>query len=405
MGRRKKLKAGPLAGAVAVLLVSSLAITHWQISLCVLAIVILFVIAGKSKRTTSHRVRQTTQTGGSSSTDMSLRESRRRQKEIDREEKESAKLTAIKEAQVKVAEAEKSIEALYSIHRQSPPAMDWRSLASSLEPHEPLDFGRHKSGTTPRRMDRNSAGSAIGPNAEVDPAEDSAEENTRRKCWLEECSQSQRRRELARRVLAGELGAYEQAILESPGLVGLRDLTTSFGATAHSRRLVECRVNLHGRDVFPKEAPSLTSTGKVTVKAIPRTRFHELYQDHVCSYVLRIAREVIALLPIDTVLVTASVPATDTYSASGIPVLSIAMSRSKIEELDFERLDPSDAIEYFLRRGDVRASRRSGEFLPIVPLLPNEVDAGSAEEIDLKTMLMNAHQLREEIIAMRATLT
>ena len=38
---------------------------------------------------------------------------------------------------------------------------------------------------------------------------------------------------------------------------------------------------------------------------MPKGRFHEIYQDYLCGCLLRVAREVFALFPVDTVLVTA----------------------------------------------------------------------------------------------------
>ena len=104
---------------------------------------------------------------------------------------------------------------------------------------------------------------------------------------------------------------------------------------------------------------------------MPKPRFHEIYQDYVCGCVLRLAREVLALLPVDEVLVTASVNGrTDprTGKPAELPVLSVAIARAVVEQLDFDRLDPSDSMENFSHRGDVKASRKGGEFLPIVPL-------------------------------------
>lgn len=38
---------------------------------------------------------------------------------------------------------------------------------------------------------------------------------------------------------------------------------------------------------------------KLSVKAMPKGRFHEVYQDYACGCCLRIGREVLALLPVD----------------------------------------------------------------------------------------------------------
>src|SRR3989442_10033966 len=114
--------------------------------------------------------------------------------------------------------------------------------------------------------------------------------------------------------------------------------------TVHNAKVIECELKVNGRDVIPADAKSLTAAGKLVVKTMPRTRFHEIYQDYVCGCVLRLAREMFALLPVDTVILTATVDGIDsrTGHAAELPVLSVAARRSEIESLDFERLDPSD---------------------------------------------------------------
>jgi hypothetical protein len=97
--------------------------------------------------------------------------------------------------------------------------------------------------------------------------------------------------------------------------------------------------------------------------------------------VLRIAREVFSLLPLNTVLVTAYVEGTDgaTGASCDQAVQSTVFDRTKFQELQHDRLDPSEAVEGFLHRGDFKASRRSGAFQPIVPISYAELtDSGTA---------------------------
>jgi hypothetical protein len=158
-------------------------------------------------------------------------------------------------------------------------------------------------------------------------------------------------------------------------------------------------LTVNGREAIPAEVKSLTAAVKLSVKTMPKPRFHEIYQDYVCGCVLRLAREVLALLPVDEVLVTASVNGTDprTGKPAELPVLSVAIARAVVELLDFERLDPSDSMENFPHRGDVKASRKGGEFVPIVPLTPVDLAPPQPEQINLTGLLTNLRQLRAEI--------
>jgi hypothetical protein len=139
-----------------------------------------------------------------------------------------------------------------------------------------------------------------------------------------------------------------------------------------------------------------------------KNRFHELFQDYVGSCVIRAAREVFGLLPFDYAVVTASVPtlAGDTSTSTGeTPVLSAAFSREAFMALPFDSLDPSDTVETFPHRGDVKTSRKTGEFVAVVPLSIQDLPRTSRETATLEEMLAAGRALREAIEAKRALLT
>jgi hypothetical protein len=121
---------------------------------------------------------------------------------------------------------------------------------------------------------------------------------------------------------------------------------------------------------------SLTSTGKLSTKAMPRLQFVELYQDYVCSLVLRIARELHALLPIQASLITA-------FSTDGLPTLSPVLStvirRSDLARLPFASLDPSDALDSLETRTNFKSSRRTGALQPIIAFVAQDVRLTASE--------------------------
>jgi tellurite resistance protein len=188
---------------------------------------------------------------------------------------------------------------------------------------------------------------------------------------------------LAEAVLAGERDAYAHVLRELSPFQEISSLGSRLDFHLHPPKLIEVGVKVNGEQAIPSRITSLTASGKVSVKAMPKARFHEIYQDHVCGCVLRIGREVLALLPVDTVLVTATADVADsrTGQTTEQPILSVAMPRGVMQTLNFTDsrrgapLDPSDAMDNFLHRGDFRASRRSGAFVPIVPLRPEDLTA------------------------------
>ncbi len=114
---------------------------------------------------------------------------------------------------------------------------------------------------------------------------------------------------------------------------------------------------------------------------------------------LRVAREIFALLPVDTLLVTAEADSVDprTGERSEQPVLSVAMSRDIVTRLDFDRLDPSQAIGQFQGRGDFEFFRKSEVFQPITPLTPSDLPQTLIEDMAFHDLLANVQKMREQL--------
>jgi len=331
----------------------------------------------------------------------SERDARKRHRELERRNKERAKLSALQQAQLDVEAHENSLEVLLSVHKEQSAPVEWAKFAAALPPHQPFRTGRHEFAAVLKHGVAELENAAEGGNADAEQARvlDEREYQARRESYERDLAEWEQMRALAKRVLSGEAGAYSEAIEEFSSLGEMAHLGSSIHITVCSPKLVECVLTVNGREAIPAEVKSLTAAGKLSVKKMPKLRFHEIYQDYVCGCVLRLAREVLALLPVDQVLVTASVKGTDrrTGQAADVPVLSAAMSRVAVERLDFERLDPSDSMENFPHRGDVKASRKGGEFVAIVPLTPADLAPAQPERMDFIGLLNNVRQLRADI--------
>jgi hypothetical protein len=324
------------------------------------------------------------------------RESKKRQRELEKRRKAIEKAGELERARFEVEAYENEIELLLSIHRECRTPFDWPSLAAALPPHAPSRLARreitavfHESlgdtGATAGASDRDAA---LHAEATAQHEQEIAE-------WA-------RLRDLARRVLAGEPVAYTEAITTFAPFAEIDQLGTAMGFTVHGPRLVECTLTVNGQHVIPRHVKSLTSMGKLTAKAMPKARFHEIYQDYVCGSALRVGRELFALLPVETVLVTAAIDDTDpaTGHPHELPVFSVCFHRDAFARLDFDRLDPSDSMGGFLHVGDVLASRRTGAFARIAPLTPALLGAHAAHASrPLESFLARACEMRESLAA------
>ena len=289
------------------------------------------------------------------------RDVRKRQKEIEQKLKEYSKQSLQEQARLEVESYENSLEVLLSVQRDSSQIFDWMALVTTLPSHKRADQDQMT--------------------------------------YDQEYAEWEKMRSVAKQVLAGDAEAYGEALAEMSAFGELSTLGSSITFRVENAKLIECELHVSGRDVIPKDVKSLTSTGKVTSKAMPKGRFHELYQDYVCGCVLRVAREVFALLPVDVTIVTALVPSTQASTGKDvdIPVLSVAMSREVINRLDFQRLDPSDSMENFVHQGNVMVSKQSGEFTAITPLSSKDITVADQSRRSFEQTL-------DQVLKMRADL-
>lgn len=289
-----------------------------------------------------------------------------RQKQLNRLLKERAKLSAIEQARLEVEAHENALEVVLTVHRDCSPAYDWWEHLSALP----------------------------ACNLSTSDPEDIVAEN----------GEIERLRALAARVLAGDVAAYGQALQDISPLAELSTLGSSLNFHFQDAKIAECEIWVNGRNAIPSEVKTLTSTGKLSVKAMPIGRLHEVYQDYVCGCVLRVAREVFALLPpVKAVIITAKLNevSSTTGKEEELVVLSVILPRETLESLDFQRLDPSDSMENFLHRGDVRASRKTGGFNRVDAFRAEDVPSNRTSGADLSELLQAATELRAEFDLLR----
>lgn len=152
---------------------------------------------------------------------------------------------------------------------------------------------------------------------------------------------------LAQQVGSGEKQAYEQVIKEMSIYPELQKLNFKY-AIPHAD-LVEAEIQVNLDDTIPNETITLTKTGKVSRRAMGKTKYFALAKDYVCSGALWIARNIFAHLPVDHVLVHVTEyalnEATGHYEHQVL--LSVKFDRQTVNSLNFQHLDPATAMENF----------------------------------------------------------
>ena len=331
------------------------------------------------------------------------RETKKALRELERRAKELEKLSAIEQARLEVDTYEKRLEVLLSVHKEQGDTWDWIKLASSLAPLPPQPTSFHEFKAKQRAL--------VTPAEQQPTAErsvvagrdlDRTLSRNASALYARHLTEWEQITSLAKRIVAGDPTAYKEALVELSPLAELVDLGSSIHFTVHTDQLIGCELKVNGKQAIPAEHKAFTATGKVSTKTMPKARFHEIYQEYVCGCILRVAREVFAVLPVSTLLITALADVFDLRSGRTTeqPVLSAVMPRTVVARLAFEHLDPSSALENFQHRGDFKASRNSEAFQPIVPLRPGDLTAGGdGKKMSFRETLAQAKTLRSELQA------
>ena len=168
--------------------------------------------------------------------------------------------------------------------------------------------------------------------------------------WTEEHAEWKDVRDIALRMLNGDHQAKLDAIEAFDSFSEISHLGSSTQIVVHENGVLEAKLAIHASKVIPTNMKSLLKSGKLSAKSMPIGRFNELYQDYVCSCVLRVGRELMAVLTDEIVIVTALDDMLN--SATGHmeerPILSVAFSRSTVDGLSLDTLDPSDSMRNFV---------------------------------------------------------
>ncbi len=126
--------------------------------------------------------------------------------------------------------------------------------------------------------------------------------------------------DVSAKVLSGDIDTYLKVINDINPLNDLLDYGTGFefGTDSPLKMEVEFQINSDNIDM-PKNSTE--------------------YQDYVCSVAIRIARDIFALLPVQSVVVHAT--------NDGHDILSVCFDKKTFSDLKFNFIDPSETINKF----------------------------------------------------------
>lgn len=292
------------------------------------------------------------------------REAYRRRRALDQQRQQLERMRAVERARYEVQLYENQIELLVSVHKECGSAWDWGAVRAAPPPAAPARGDAHEqrarralAGYSPSLWDRifgRTEAKRAALEEAIDPARHKDKQDYRQavEAYRTVKADWENSRRFAARILGGDLDAYREAIRETSPFSDLAILGSSIAFSFPNPTVIRADLHVNGEKVIPTEIKSQLKTGKLSVKPMPKARFYEIYQDYVCGCVLRVARELFALLPVNLVIVTAlgEVLNTQTGHLEEKAVLSVAVPRDTVRGIQWESVDPSDAMANFVHR-------------------------------------------------------
>jgi hypothetical protein len=148
------------------------------------------------------------------------------------------------------------------------------------------------------------------------------------------------------------------------------------GSTIHFRipsgQTIAAVLKINDQKLIPSQIKSQLKTGRLSLKPMPKSRFFEMYQAYVCGCVLRVARELFALLPVNMVIVTGlgEILNTQTGHLEEKAILSAAVPRRTVDQINWETVDPVDIMVNFVHR---MCFKKTKGFSPVEPIQLSEL--------------------------------
>jgi hypothetical protein len=173
----------------------------------------------------------------------------------------------------------------------------------------------------------------------------------------------------------GVLSLHPEACRSALWYVGAFDELEGFGSRvtldAIAQDAATFRCVIEDQEIVPTEEVKLLADGKLSTREMAAGKYWALYQDHVASCAIRIAREAYAITPIERVIVNVNVARPDPSTGHLVrpAILAVHFIRGTLTRLNLAAIDPSDALKNFPHR--MKFKKTTG-FDPIEEMTPDE---------------------------------
>lgn len=294
---------------------------------------------------------------------MSEKAKQQHERELARFERRKAKLAAAEQATEDAQRFDQYLQAIVELHKDCIDEWDWHDINSSPQPPAPVltknhenaarsQLDRYRPGLFARAFGRSETRvSELTQAVEVARTTDERDNAAILKRYQELVTTWDIERRIAKLVLASDPGGYQEALNYVDAFGDFND----FGAGARVYRAQADLLVVHyavgDRELIPAEEIKANRSRTVSSK-MPMDRYWSVFQDHVCSAALRIARDVCNVLPIKRVIVNVSRSSTNLITGYRVSetILAVRFWRSVLNQIDLQSGTPTDIVRNFQHR-------------------------------------------------------
>lgn len=171
----------------------------------------------------------------------------------------------------------------------------------------------------------------------------------------------------AKEVLNGDDETYLKVIEIAQPFNDLVDLASDFEVGVVDDEFMGVNFNLLSIDEIPDTTTTILKSGKMSEKKISNGAKNEIYRDYASSISIRVARDVFALVPVSKVGVNASVKRISpmTGNEEEITVISVVFDREKMNTINFNNVQPFEALKNFENNVNFKKTTGFNEVLPL----------------------------------------
>lgn len=299
------------------------------------------------------------------------RHAKRRQRELLKNQIAYEKMQELEKAAYEVDVFENYIDVIQSIHKDCGDSVDWLKISTSQEPAKPLIISDNErqaiarlNSFAPSFIDKlfgkvTSKRQKLEKEVSIAKVKDTQINSTNLSQWNIDVEEWKERVSLARRLLNGDISAKIDIIKELNPFSEIDHLGSGVKFTIQENGLLIVTINVHGANIIPKEQKTLLKSGRLSIKSMPVSRFNEIYQDYVCSVVLRVANEIFSILPDDKLIINAEDHLLNKSTGHLEPqsLLSVYITRDGVSRLNMEYIDPSDAMNNFIHNVNFKKAK------------------------------------------------